>query len=63
MDCCADKVKDLLQTAADMCIPQFIVKRRSNPPWINNEILRFIKKKKKLWHQLKAQLSEFLSKV
>ena len=63
MDICADKVRDLLLAAADMCIPQFTVKRRTNPPWINKEILRLIKKKKKLWHQLKAQPSESLSKV
>ena len=61
MDICADKVRDLLLAAADMCIPQFTVKRRTNPPWINKEILRLIKKKKKLWHQLKAQPSESLS--
>ena len=61
MDCCADKVKDLLLAAADMCIPIFTVKRRTNPPWINKEILCLIKKKKRLWHQLKAQPSESLS--
>lgn len=58
VDCCADKVKDLFLAAADMCIPLFTVKRRTNPPWINREILRLIKKKKILWHQLKAQPSE-----
>ena len=61
VDCCADKVKDLLLAAADICITLFKVKRRTNPPWINKEILRLIKKKKRLWHQLKAQSSEFLS--
>ena len=60
MDICADKVRDLLLAAADMCIPQFTVKRWTNPPWINKEILRLIKKKKKLWDQLKAQQSESL---
>ena len=58
VDCCVDKVKDLFLAAADMCIPLFTVKRRTNPPWINREILRLIKKKKILWHQLKAQPSE-----
>ena len=46
VDICGDKVRDLLLAAADMYIPQFTVKRRTNPPWINKEILRLIKKKK-----------------
>ena len=57
----ADTVKYLLLAAADLCIPLFTVKRRTNPPWINKEILRLILKKKSLWHQLKAQPSESLS--
>ena len=32
VDCCADNVKDLLLTAADMCIPHFKLKRKTNPP-------------------------------
>ena len=62
VDCCADNVKDLLLTAADMCIPHFTVKRKTNPPWINKDVLHLIKKKKKLWRQLKAEPSESLSK-
>ena len=39
MDGCADKVKDLLLAAADMCVHLFTVKRRTNPPWINKDLL------------------------
>lgn len=60
VDICADRVRDPLLAAADICIPQFTVKRWTNPPRINKEVLRLIKKKKKLWHQLKAQPSESL---
>ena len=31
MDIGADKVRDLQLAAADMCIPQFTLKRRTNP--------------------------------
>ena len=34
--------------------PSIHSEKKDKPPWINKEILRLIKKKK-LWHQLKAQ--------
>ena len=63
VDGCADKVKDLLLAAADMCVPLFTVKRRTNPPWINKDLLRLIKKKKRLWRQLKTHPSEILRQM
>ena len=47
----------------ELCIPLFTVTRRTKPPWINKEILRLIEKKKRLWHQLKAQPSESLTQT
>ena len=38
-------------------------KEGHTPPWINKEILRLIKKKKKLWHELKAQPSQSLRQM
>ena len=58
---CTERVNDLLLAAADMCIPTFIVKKKTNPPWITKEILNKIKKKKRLWRKLKAHPSEILS--
>ena len=52
-------LRDLLLVAA-MCIPQLTVKRWTNSLWINKGILLLIKKKKKPWHQLKAQPWESL---
>lgn len=34
-------------------IPQRTLKRCSRPPWIDNKIMKLIKKKKKLWKCLK----------
>ena len=59
---CTERVNDLLLAAADMCIPTFIVKKKTNPPWITKEVLNKIKKKKRLWRKLKAHPSEVLSR-
>ena len=48
VDICTERVTDLLLAAADMCIPTFTVKKKTNPPWITKEILNKIKKKKRL---------------
>lgn len=34
-------------------IPQIILERRSSPPWICNDIMKTIRKKRKLWKQVK----------
>ena len=46
VDICTERVNDLLLAAADMCIPTFTVKKKTNPPWITKEILNKITKKK-----------------
>ena len=46
VDICTERVTDLLLAAADMCIPTFTVKKKTNPPWITKEILNKIKRKK-----------------
>ena len=61
VDICTERVNDLLLAAADMCIPTFTVKKKTNPPWITKEVLNKIKKKKRLWRKLKAHPSEILS--
>ena len=55
---------DTLHTlaTADMYIPTFTVKKKTNPPWITKEILNKIKKQKSLWRKLKAHPSEILSR-
>ena len=44
----------MLFCAIDHHIPQRTLKRRSRPPWIGNEIMKLIRKKKKLWKRLKT---------
>ena len=61
VDICTERVNDLLLAAADMCIPTFTVKKKTNPSWITKEILNKIKKKKRLWRKLKAHPLEILS--
>ena len=48
VDICTERVNDLLLAAADMCIPTFTVKKKTNPPWITKEVLNKIKKEKKV---------------
>ena len=41
--------------------PQITLKRRPRPPWImNNEIMKFVRKKKRLWKRLKSSGSQAL---
>ena len=49
----AVNVTDLIWTAADDCIPKFVVKKKLNPPWITREVLKLVKKKRKLWGWVK----------
>ena len=53
-DICTERVNDLLLAAADMCIPTFTVKKKTNPPWITKEVLNKIKKKKKVMEKTKG---------
>lgn len=46
--------------AVDQHIPQITLKRRSRPPWINNEVMKLFIKKKKLWKRLKCSGSQDL---
>ena len=43
------KFQDLLFSAVNQHIPQITLKRRSRPPWIRNDIMKLIRKKRKLW--------------
>ena len=47
------KFQDLLFAAVNQHIPQITLKRRSRPPWICNDIMKLIKKRK-LWKQVKS---------
>ena len=51
---CNDKFQDMLFCGIDHHIPQRTLKRRSSPPWIDNETMKLIRKKKKLWKRLKT---------
>ena len=57
MNSAAVNVTDLILAAADDCIPKFVVKKRLNPPWITREVLKLVKKKRKLWGRLKSKPS------
>ena len=50
IDTSLDKFQDMLFCAIEHHIPQRTLKRRSRPPWIDNEIMKLIRKKKKLWN-------------
>lgn len=54
IDTCLDKFQDIFFRAIGHHIPQRTLKRRSRPPWIDNEIMKLISKKKKLWKCLKT---------
>ena len=54
VDICTERVTDLLLAAADMCIPTFTVKKKTNPPWITKETVNKIKKKKKVMEKTKG---------
>jgi len=43
------KFQDLLFSAVNQHITQITLKRRSRPPWIRNDIMKLIRKKRKLW--------------
>ena len=47
------RTKDLLFSAVNQHIPQITLERRSRPPWICN-IMKLIRKKRKLWKQVKS---------
>ena len=51
---CTERVNDLLLAAADMCIPTFTVKKKTNPPWMTKEVLNKIKKEKKVMEKTKG---------
>ena len=57
IDTSLDKFQDVLFRAIEHHIPQRTLKRRSRPPWIDNEIMKLIRKKKKLWKRLKTNES------
>ena len=48
------KFQHLLFAAVNQHIPQITLKRRSRPPWICNDIMKLIRKKRKLWKQVKS---------
>lgn len=48
------RFQDMLFSAINQFIPQVTRRRRSRPPWISNEIMKLIRKKKKLWKRMKA---------
>ena len=54
IDTSLDKFQDMLFCAIHHHISQRTLKRRSRPPWIDNEIMKLIRKKKKLWKRLKT---------
>ena len=60
IDTSLDKFQDMLFCAIDHHIPQRTLKRRSRPPWIDNEIMKLIRKKKKLWKRLRTNGSDDL---
>ena len=57
---CLTRFQDILFSAINQCIPQVTLRRRSRPPWISNEIMKLIRKKKKLWKRMKASGSSNL---
>ena len=51
---CLTRFQDILFSAINQFIPQVTLRRRSRPPWISNQIMKLIRKKKKLWKRMKA---------
>ena len=56
-----EKFQDMFFCAIDQHMPQRTLKRRSRPPWIDNEIMKLIRKKKTLWKRLETDGSTDLS--
>ena len=59
IDTSLEKFQDMF-CAIDQDIPQRTLKRRSRLPCIDNEIMKLIRKKKKLWKLLKTNGSVFI---
>ncbi|XP_068684890.1 uncharacterized protein [Montipora foliosa] len=55
-----DTFLGILLSAIGEHIPRITLKRRSRPPWINNETMKLIRKKKRLWNRLKSSGSQDL---
>ena len=55
-DDCLVRVQDIyiFFSIVDQFIPQVTLRRRSRPPWISNESMKLIRKKRKLWRRMKA---------
>ena len=53
-DDCLTRFQDILFSAINQFISQATLCRRSRPPWISNEIMKLIRKKKQLWKRMKA---------
>lgn len=60
IDTSLEKFQDMLFCAIDQGIPQRTLKRRSRLPCIDNEIMKLIRRKKKLWKLLKTNGSAFI---
>ena len=54
---CLDRFQDILSSAIDQHIPLITLKKRSRPPWIDNDIMKLIRKKKRLWKRIKSNNS------
>ena len=51
-DDCLVRFQDIFFSTVDQFIPQVMLHRRSRPPWISNVIMKFIRKKRKLWRRI-----------
>ena len=48
-----EKFKDLLFSAVNQHIPQTKLRRHSRPPWIDDDVMKLVRKKKSLWKRLR----------
>ena len=48
-----ESFQDLLFAAVNQHIPQIKLRRHSRPPWIDNDVMKLVRKKKSLWRCLK----------
>ena len=48
-----ESFQDLLLAAVNQHVPQTKLRRHSRPPWIDDDVMKLVRKKKSLWKRLK----------
>ena len=53
MNSSVESFQDLILAAVNQHDPQTKLRRHSRPPWIDDDVMKLVRKKKSLWKRLK----------